>query len=106
MLINLAFLYILLILGWIYGHSWHSNIEPGDSIILPAFLIWIFGRPNIDGLYNIRGIYFQCLIFAITGYFTLYNLNLISQQDAGRALFLTMLLVIGFSELIRFFTRR
>ena len=106
MIIRLVFLYLLVILGWLYGHSWHSNIEPDNSVKIPSFFIWIFGRPGVNGLYNIRGIYFQCLVFAFAGYFTLYNLKLLSQQDTIRLFILTMIAIVGSSELFRFLFRR
>ena len=106
MIIRLAFLLLIVILGWLYGHSWHNNIMLNNSVKGPSIFVWIFGRPGANGFYNIRGIYFQCLVFLFAGYFTLYNFKLLSQQDAIRFLILTMIVIIGFSELFRFLLRR
>ena len=88
-------------LGWIFGRSQHIEIRAGDSIHLPAFTKYFFGRPNSDGVYNIRGIYFQILVIITIIPFMLSDFEIISRRDAFQIFFVGML-CFPFFELIRY----
>ena len=73
---------ILVILGWLFGRSWHNNISKNDAIRLPVWVRVVLGPPNANGYYNVRGIYFQIFTVMYALPFLLVDLHLISRQFA------------------------
>lgn len=103
--VGLLFIFIVGVLGWKFGYSQHNDMERGDSIHLPTSLRYLFGNPNPDGVYNIRGIYFQLFVLNFILPFVISDFGLISQYQAFQFLFWGMM-IFPAVELIRYFAKK
>jgi len=70
-----------LVLGYLwyrYSRTYHNQIREGDEVCLHPYLQYVFGKPNGNGVYNIRGVYNQLFISELVVASVFYNLKLIS----------------------------
>jgi len=102
---GLLFILIFGVLGWGFGRTYHDSIADGDSVHLPKYIKWLGGNPNSDGVYNIRGIYFQLFVVSFLLLFVLNDFRVISRQHAFLFLFASMVF-ISFLELLRYIAKR
>jgi hypothetical protein len=98
---GLLCIWMFWILGWRFARTYHDDIKPGDAIRLPISLRWLIGKPNSDGLYNIRGIYFQLFTVILLFPFMLADFEILSRYQAFQLVFVGMICFPVF-ELIRY----
>lgn len=103
--VGLLFVIVLGVVGWKVGHLQHANVKKDDSIHLPILLKLIFGNPNADGVYNIRGIYFQMFVVIMITPFLFSDFGIITRGQAFRSLVVAML-IFPVLELLRYFFRK